>query len=182
MNTPQRWDSHQGPVAPPRRLSKSAWIGTVLFLTLGSLALAMYFFSDSGLVPEKQLTLVEGTPSNVKVWSRRKRAGSIECMKFTVGGYETYISEYHPKYDAVRSAVRGGGPLKVWLETKKKYSGDDRPLYKLMAGSRMVVSYEDTVQERSKEHGSSLVVGIALVVMSGVYFSACCVRELWLPG
>lgn len=182
MTTIQDWDLQQGQLSPPRRLSKSASIGTLLFLTLGALSLAWYFFSGPDLVSENELTLVEGTPSNVKVWARRKRAGSIECMKFSVGGYETYISEYHPKYEAVRSAVQGGGPLKVWLETKQKYTDNERPLYKLMAGSRMIVTHDDTAQEKSQGHHSRLVVGIALMVMSGVYFSICCVRELWLAG
>jgi hypothetical protein len=63
----------------------------------------------------------------------------------------------------VRSAVEQRVPLKAWLETQQKYSGDDsKPLYKLMAGDRTLVAYGDTVEQQSEQHQSTLVVGVSI--------------------
>jgi hypothetical protein len=158
------------PRVPQARSTLVYRVAALLSLALGSLSLVLYLFPTSGPVPESALTRVEGVPSDVEVTTRAKRYGSVESLRFRVGGYQTFVSGYHPKYEAVRAAVRAGGPVTAWLETKEKYRGDDRPLYQLAAGGRTVLSYDDTIREKAKERHSLLVGGIALMVM-GVFIA-----------
>ena len=161
----EAWAVQQGHRSSPYRPTLAYRLAPVPFVVLGLIALLMYVRPTSDQVPESQLTLVEGVPSSVEFGKHIRRYGSVEKLSFGVGGYKTYISEYHPKYESVRSAVLKRSPLKVWLETKWKYSGDDsKPLYKLMVGSRTLVAYGDTIEQQSEQHKSSLVVGIALLV------------------
>ena len=161
----EAWAAQQGHRSPPYRPTLAYRLAPLPFVVLGALGLFMYVFPTSEQVPESQLTLVEGVPSDVEFGKHIRRYGSVEKLSFVVGGYKTYISAYHPKYESVRSAVQERSPLKVWLETKRKYSGDDsKPLYKLTAGSRTLVAYGDTIEQQSEQHNSSLVVGIALLI------------------
>jgi hypothetical protein len=159
----QTWAIHSH--RPPYRPTLLFWLAPALFTFVGVLSLFMYASSAPESVPESELTFVKGVPSSVEFGELNRRRGSVETLSFVVGGYKTYISEFHPNYKEVRAAVQQERPLKVWLETSKTYSGDDsKPLYKLMAGNRMLVTYDDTVEQQAEAHKSLLVVGIALLI------------------
>ena len=161
----QTWAMQQGHRPAPYRPTLLFWLAPALFGLVGVLSVLMYTSSSSEPIPESELTFVTGVPSSVEFGKLARRRGSIETLSFVIGGYKTYISEFDPNYEAVRAAVQQRRSLKVWLETKATYSGDDsKPLYKLMAGSRMFVTYADTVERQAEEHKSLLVVGIALLV------------------
>src|SRR5688572_28343463 len=98
----EAWSAQQGHSSPPYRPTLAYRLAPLPFVVLGIFSLVMYVFPTSEKVAESQLTLVEGGPSSVEFGKHIRRYGSIETLSFVVGGYKTYISEYHPKYESVR--------------------------------------------------------------------------------
>jgi hypothetical protein len=158
----------QGRAEPPTQ-PKGVWWGPIGFAIIGVLSLVAYLNPTSPPVTERDLTCVSGKPTEVEVYSRAKRRGSIECLKFRVDKYRAYISEYNPKYEDVRSALQNGDSLTAWFATNGNYGDtDERPLHKLAVGNRMILSFDDSVAEEKKSHDSLLIVGTAFMAIAAL--------------
>ncbi len=115
----------------------------------------------AGTPSEDKLKLVEGIPSQSKLFYSRKTL----MLEFHAGDMHTEYSQRDPHFNEVVAISKSGKPIKMWLQDKGPGS-DWGPLYKLIVNGETIVSYAETVKSKSFSKTFGTVIGLILVFTS----------------
>lgn len=152
------------------------WGCSVLLLLAGLGVFALFLFSPrSGVTPEKELTSVEGVPTNVRVTPHKGNRGHTwYCVECTVGGQTFQWLSSDPNYEAVRAAVQSGRPVRAWVSPKQAALSGTVPLYKFGQDDTIILDYATVAAKRRQGEGSGLICGgvVLLLGILGILLSA----------
>ncbi len=111
-------------------------------------------------IPENELKLVEGVPSNQHL-VRRKRS---ESFVFQLADKSFDISKSATHYDEIVNAVQSGNPVKAWVEN----SSND--IYKMTVNEKPILTYAESVQDKDHMKRTGLGFGLCLMLVGSLTF------------
>lgn len=143
-------------------------IKAVLFFSGGLIMLGIILIGlIMGTPSEDKLKLVEGVPSQSKLFYSRKE----QNVQFKVADILTQYSQNEPHFAEVVAVSKSEKPVKLWVEEK----GDWGALYKLAQDDQTIVSYAESVKskESSKKFATIFggIIGLILTIVgaSGLF-------------
>ena len=157
------------------------WSVAVGLLVLGLATIGLDCFNRLyGTTPEAELTLVEGRPGDASL-SRvsGSNGASTDYLRFRVGGFRTIYASDLPGYPEVASAVERGGPVRIWVSTRREtvfLRAGWVPLYRMESGGKPIVTYDEVVASKAAERGP-LLLGGAFLTAFGVWALCTCLRD-----
>ncbi len=144
---------------------------TIMLLLLGGF---LFYYGVSEVTPEKNLKLIQGVPTDPKVWYEKADEDTIDSVTFSVQKTKVIYKASDDHFKEILALAQAQKPMKVWIPPDDGESIDgNMPIYKLMVNNKTVLSYQEKFEERKSSKQTlfwmsvvMLAFGILRVVMS----------------
>ncbi len=123
--------------------------------------------SFSSIPEEKELTFIQGRPTEAKAWYKGKDEKKIQSVTFTLQKIKVEYESGDLHFPEVFAAVKQQVPLKVWFY---KREGGPVPLYKLVVGNKTILSYQEKAAAEKKSYEASRNIGLFFMAATTISF------------
>lgn len=154
------------------------WIGCGVVVLVGLFFLAVSEFARRyGTTPKEELTVNTGRATDATLSQVQGRYGqATNFLRFAVAGQVTEYGSDMPGFARILQAVQNGEALTLGVSTKRETvfpRNGWAPLYSLSIGAEQVVTYEDTIEHRSRSAKAPFIVAGVLLLIGGWGLHTC---------